>query len=161
MKDFILRPLSEEELDALARRRASRKNRGIWKMIIRPLIVTTALFAISQAVIMEALIQKNEPDPKEVFPVEEAIQLCQDGAQGMAIKTLDFGNPFFRKKIGDDQEFDGWNVEIPLWNQQGSQPAVAICSTDKHGEGLYYLRTQGLDQEILKSEFPPLLVKRN
>lgn len=161
MKEFISRPMSEEEKTDLARRRALRKGKGAWKMIVRPLLVMTVLFALGQAMIMEVLIQRNEPDPKETFPVEAAIQLCQERTQEMAAKPLDFGNPFFEKRIDSYENFEGWNVEIPLWNQQDSKPAVTICFTDKYGRGLYHLRTQGLERDDLNSEFPPLLMKVN
>lgn len=161
MKEFISRPMSKEEKIDLAIRRQLRKGKGAWKMVIRPLLVTTILFALSQAVIMEALIQINAPDPKETFPVESAIELCQEKTQEMATKPLDFGNPFFGKNINSYGDFEGWNVEIPLWNQEDSKPAMTTCFTDKYGKGLYYLRTQGLEGEDLKREFLPLLVKMN
>ncbi len=161
MKEFISRPMSEEEKTDLARRRARRKGRGAWKMIVRPLLVTTVLFALSQAVVMEVLIQKNQSDPRETFPVESAIELCQEKTQEMAAKPLDFGNPFFEKRINSYEDFEGWNVEIPLWNQEDSKPAVTICFTDKYGKGLYHLRIQGLEGDDLNSEFPPLLMKMN
>ncbi len=158
MKHFIAQPLTNAEREDLAHRRARRKNRRAWKMIIRPLLVTTVLFALSQAIIMEALIQHNQPDPQEAFPVEEAIELCMSQTQEMAAKPLDFGNPFFDKRITPDGDFKGWSVEIPLWNQEDSKPAVTICYTDTNGEGLHHLRTQGLERDDLKAEFPPLLM---
>lgn len=155
--------MSEEEKADLARRRQLRKGKvkDAWKMIIRPLLVTTILFAFSQAVIMEVLIQRNAPDPKETFPVESAIELCQEKTQEMSPKPQDFGSPFFEKLIDSHGSFEGWSIKIPLWNQEDSKPASTICFTDKYGKGLYYLRTQGLEGDDLYKEFPPLLTRMN